>query len=347
MKTLKYSLAVTFIILSLNTQAQDHSFSQFNLAPLHLNPALTGSTQAKARIITNYIKHKNFNSSSLAALSVDGRKILSDSSYIGWGITGFKDKIEVIAWKNKSKSGLISLSYGRRLGKDINKVHFLTIGSQIGISKMNIDPPLALSPFLLDDEDNNADFNLNDINIQNQSPNNSYLDLNMGLLWMCKMDTHSSFYLGLAAHHINKPKVSLQRIGHQDSINQSVIKTTLHGGGEIVIHKTWTLAPSIMFRNQSGRSALTLGTYFRKYRKANPSNNFIQAGLFVQDIGDSTPSSFVFATSLKIKKALIGISISKHLEGLSKSYPNGIIYELTASYSIGHLDNATQLPSMY
>ena len=111
-------LSILFLILAvaLNGRAQDIHYSQFYMAPLHLNPAMAGVMNCNNRIITNYrnqwatVLTNPYNTFSA---SYDQKVPVGRSDYFGWGASAWGD----IAGETKYKQfmGRLTGSFSKKL----------------------------------------------------------------------------------------------------------------------------------------------------------------------------------------------------------------------------------------
>ena len=130
-------LFIISLIITGNIMAQDIHFSQFNNAPLSLNPALAGAFNSEHRVIANYKSqwHSVAKSYMTYGLSYDAGILKGklNGGILGIGVQLFNDQ----AGENKMglTQGNISIAYHL----PINRSNFLTAGIQGGFAQRRID----------------------------------------------------------------------------------------------------------------------------------------------------------------------------------------------------------------
>ncbi len=168
---------LTYTILSISLinkgYCQDIHFSQFNLSPLNLNPAMTGSFNGDYRIAGN---HRNQWSSVTTpyrtfGLSLEKNKVTNDAVSAGLQIN--QDR----AGDSRFSTFQINLS-GSYLFKFKDTSNFLSLGSQIGFTNRNLD----YNPLSFDAQYNGYQY---DPTLPNQEHflrnSRTYANLNFGL----------------------------------------------------------------------------------------------------------------------------------------------------------------------
>ena len=111
--------------------AQDIHFSQFYMAPLNLNPALTGLMNCNQRLSANYrnqwasvLRDKAFQTYNVA---YDSRIPVGRNDYIGVGGSIWGDKAGSLNFRTNQLTG--SFSYSKKMGGYRKKSHYLVINS--------------------------------------------------------------------------------------------------------------------------------------------------------------------------------------------------------------------------
>lgn len=261
-----FSVLLTLLIASGSSlRAQDIHFSQYYAAPVLLNPALTGGFYGDFRVVANYrnqwfgfLKKSSYNT---YGFSYDMPLLRGKLKYdqMGIGVSMFADK---------SGSGglltinpMISFAYHKVLDQ-YNK-HSLSFGVQAGITQRRID-----FTKLNFEQQFNGELGF-DPNISNGETNikDSYLypDVVFGVLWRSRFSQYSSFYLGVAAAHLHKPKESF--LGNED--NRLSPRFNLHAGIDFRIGKSLTITPGFLFMSQNtakeANVGIVLGYQLNKY----------------------------------------------------------------------------------
>ena len=223
-KLLFYTIAILF---TLSAKAQDPHFSQFFASPLTLNPAFTGKFDGKWRLAANHrdqwpsIPKAYVTTSASVDFPILASKIPTGDVF-GIGISGLSDASADNALK--LNYGSLSLSYHRALDED----GYNTIGAgfQGTYSSMTIDP----SKLTFEDQLTQNGFTNPTNDILTNGNNQSYFDVNAGLLYSGSTNGENNYYLGVSMYHINRPKVSFK-----DKNWYLSGRVTIHGGGSFPV----------------------------------------------------------------------------------------------------------------
>ncbi len=228
----------------LPTFAQDIHFSQYSLAPLYLNPALTGIMEGNQRVA---LKYRNQWNSVLGAaeyqtymLTYDTRWCPSNySNYWAMGISLFADKAGTPSFSNYQ--GSISIAYHQQ----INRESYLSGAVKAGAVNYRID----VNGLLFNEQFDGfyLDPNLN--SFEDFQTDQIYLfDLGLGVAYFNEKINNKDigFQAGLALHHINRPTYSF--INNNDTYKGGVLATrwVFHSNFTIpVSKKKVTLIPKL------------------------------------------------------------------------------------------------------
>ena len=230
--------------------AQDPQFSQFHSMPLYLNPGFTGSAPMH-RLNTVYrMQWPNLPKAfSTAAVSYD------------YNMQGLNSGIGMMfTHDNAGETNLTASSFS---GFYSYKLHFrndwvVTPGIQFGYVSRNFD----YSKLLLNDQIG--------FGSSGQVPgtidptvlgmeNISYFDFGTGLLLYNKTS-----WIGASVYHLNEPNQSL--MGGDERLSA---KYSVHGGMRIPLYKgpmvrknITSIAPSFIYKRQSGFQQMDLGLHF-------------------------------------------------------------------------------------
>ena len=249
MKTLLTVLAA--ILLSLPVNAQDVHLSQFNSAPLLLNPALTGKLECGAyRADVSY--RDQWNSipapyrTYVAAFDINLLSKQLKGNSLGAGILAYHD---VSGDGNLTNSTIgISAAYHQRLGE----AHILSAGVQGAYVKKSVDIYSLVFP---------NQIGPNGI-IPNQPPPPyngpiHYVDLQTGLHWSALLEK-IGFHAGGAYYHILEPE---ERFLTSTPPQESTLapRWVLHGGLVASIGAQISLSPSVLYMAQAGVSQINAG----------------------------------------------------------------------------------------
>lgn len=199
------------LFTSLQVTAQDPQFSQFYAAPLYLNPALAGAT-GQARVGLNYRNQWPSLEANFTTMSVYGDYFIEDKkSGVGFlisrdveGLAGLRSLQVAAQYSYEMK---INKNLGFRPGfqvamfqRDIN-FDKLTFGDQFDPTTGAIISPATAEQF-------NTNFS------------KFFVDLGAGGVFFTR-----KAWLGVAAHHLNRPNQSII-----DEESKLPIKYSVHGG---------------------------------------------------------------------------------------------------------------------
>lgn len=250
------TLVMLFCLQGLS--AQDVHFTLFDMAPLRMNPALTGAFSGTARIGGIYRGQW---------LSVPGGADITTPSFYGDApiIRGFRSQdwvgvglsfISDQAGPFNLTTNLGGLSAAYHMAVDKKADNILTLGVQynqvqrranfaIGnlVSEQTIEETLGGGGLT------------NDTDFPNNSPKEkSYNDINAGLLLRTKIDKMASLELGVAALHINSPKAGL--FDQNDRADRKMTFTA-HAKYDRKLEGKWSMAPALFFQTtQAGKSEI-------------------------------------------------------------------------------------------
>lgn len=190
-----YFISFLLTFFCVNISAQDIHFSQFNLSPLNLNPALTGSFDGDYRFIGN---HRNQWSSvstpySTFALSVEKNKFLNNKLSLGLQIN--QDK----AGDSKFSTFQVNFS-GAYKTSIIDSSNIISSGFQLGFTNRHID----FDPLSFDAQYTGHFYDANLPNNENFSTNsNIYPNINLGFCYKKLLSNNNSIQSGFSIYNLN------------------------------------------------------------------------------------------------------------------------------------------------
>ena len=247
----RYLYTIMVLLVSLGAKAQDPHFSQFFASPLTLNPAFTGKFDGQWRLTANHrdqwpsIPKAYVTTSASFDFPILKNKI-PEGDVFGVGLSGVSDA----SANNQLKLnyGSASMSYHKSL--DENGYNTIGAGFQatysslvLDITKLNFEDMLQQNGFTGTTSD-----------ILTNGNNQSYFDVNAGLLYSGSTNGYNNYYLGASMYHINRPQVSFK-----DKNWYMTGRITIHGGGTLPISDVVTLNTSIIHQIQNKASETTLG----------------------------------------------------------------------------------------
>lgn len=271
----------TIVLVALMTvigaKAQDVHFSQFNNAPMIINPALTGAFNAEHRIIANYRSQWGSISKPYTtyALSYDaGLLKSSNAGFLGIGLQLFADKAGDLRMGIMQAN--LSIAYHVKAGDN----HFLTAGIQGGYSQRSIDEGSMMWDSQYDPTAANG--------YNSTLPSNETMDFNSfgfgdfsaGLLWTFKnnatnMSSNDAIRgnVGLALFHINQPKKTFTDLLAKKMYMKYAIHTNIHIG---VPGTNMAIVPSACMFVQGPAREILAGSLFRfRLQEKSKYTNFV------------------------------------------------------------------------
>ena len=303
-----------------SSQAQDVHYSQYNYAPLQLNPALAGLNNCDYRIGVNArtqwnLVSGNGNSYSTFGASADFAigKVTKISSFAGVGISLSSD-ISGTTFYNTNRAD-ITAAYHFMLDRRGNSS--ISAGIQIGINHRGFDPGKATY-----DEQYNPTTGKYDPSMPGETyarTNMLFIDAGVGLLYSQFLKQRRfNFYFGLAINHVNQPNISWSSTGlfnNTTSADKLFAKATIHGGGSFQINDKIAVLPSFMLLFQGPSQQYNFGSLIRLRLGNSISTSFFYLGAQYRAPYDA----FVLQTRFDYKGFMIGfsydINVSKLIPG--------------------------------
>ncbi len=249
---------VAALAMSLHTaQAQDVHFTQFDAAPLLVNPAYTGAFNGQVRAAAIY--RNQWRSVTIPFVtygaSVDAPIIsdLTHDDYLAAGVQLYNDRAGDGNLSNFS--GLVSVAYHKFLGANVDKA--LTLGLQGGYTQKSID----LSKLYFGDEYYNGVFQQG-TSQEYPGLNNkvNYFTVNAGLSWAHSVSEKFGYTLGAAAMNLNQPQESIQK--KKNSEVGLGIRYAAQVGVIAYVSERLSLRPALLYQTQSTATELVAGNEF-------------------------------------------------------------------------------------
>ena len=252
------------LLLTIMVKAQDPHFSQFFASPLTLNPAFTGKFDGSWRVAANHRDQwpsipKAYVTTSASIDFPILKKRIPQNDVFGVGISGLTD-----ASANsilKLNYGSVSLSYHKALNE--NGTTTIGAGFQATYSSLSLD----VSKLTFEDQLTQNGFTGTTSDILTNGKNQSYFDMNAGLLFSGSTNGENNFYLGASMYHITRPKVSFK-----DKNWHLSGRITVHGGGSLPVSDIVSIHSSVIYQTQNKASEITVGAALSANFNQNPAN---------------------------------------------------------------------------
>src|SRR5262245_32708484 len=204
MKRLK-NFMVAFVLIAVQSHAQDPSFSQFFSSPLNINPALTAAINADWRVISNYRDQWIGPASPYITGTVSYDRKMFQKKFPGieegnvFGLGGMLMFDKAMAGVVKSSYASMNMSYRVKLSNGETK-HKLAAGFGAIYGHRRID----YNGVDFEEQFTGYGFNTNlptgESSLSNMKP---YFSVSTGLLYSIT-SVNSNFDIGVAAFHVNK-----------------------------------------------------------------------------------------------------------------------------------------------
>lgn len=203
-------LSCFFICLAFLMRAQDIHFSQFQEAPLSLNPALAGTSPNWGRVDLNYRSQwaafgKPYNTMGLSLDLPTWSRQKKQKSFLGVGFNVFNDRAGSSNFSKFLAAGDISAIVKTRRG-------FFTSGIQVGYGQNSFDAGALKWPDQYDGVSYNNNIGVTEVLKEKKS----YLDLGAGVSYILTKNRRigdrqaaDQMIIGLSAYHLNRPDIGL------------------------------------------------------------------------------------------------------------------------------------------
>ncbi len=248
----KTLLLILTIIATMGTtsQAQDFHFTQFDMAPQTLNPALTGNYLGTFRLGAIYRDQWGSvisNSFRTPSAYIDAPIIqgFRKSDWVGVGLSFLSDKSGVYEFQNQVMGG--SIAYHLGLGQDNKTV--VSLGAQFNTLQRRVD----ISQFNAADTWDPATGQFNtgtstDVSILGIEQN-SVMDIGAGLSFKTVVGENDKVRInaGVSAFHLNAPQDALS--GAEDVLP---IRMVGHAGADIDLNSKLVLSPKVFYQTIAG-----------------------------------------------------------------------------------------------
>ena len=253
---------VILLISFAQLKAQDLHYTQYDFAPLYLNPAQTGLFNGDYRVVANmrdqwfsvpvpyFSTSTSFDARLLPARM--GNNVLSAGGLFHYDRAGDS--------RLSLSNILLNVSYHQQIAKG----WFLGAGINAGFGQRRF----RRDKMTFDDQFNGDVFDPNIVSADFSNLNRpvlSYMEIGGGLNLRYQKSSRTWLNSGLAFVHLNSPKQSF--LGQDIRLK---IRTTLSANASVQIHSKWDLVPTILFQNQGTYREFMFGLLSRYHINQNP-----------------------------------------------------------------------------
>ncbi|MEI6124264.1 MAG: PorP/SprF family type IX secretion system membrane protein [Bacteroidota bacterium] len=335
MRIKKIVVSSLLVCVSVIGCAQDIHFSQFDKAPLSLNPALTGAFNADHRIIANYKSQWRSVSKTYMTygLSYD-MGILKDrlnGGILGIGVQLYNDQAGI------NKMGLTQANISVAYHLPLNRKNFLTAGIQGGFAQRRITGGSMQWDNQYDPT--SADGYNSGLPSGESSTfsNKIYGDISAGVMWSYNLqqttitsNNNKKVTVGVSLFHINRPKQTFF-----DVVDKKMyMKLAVHVSSYIGFNNSnFSILPSGVWFNQGPANDIIIGSMFRyRLKESSRYTNFetetaLSIGCHYR-VGDAV----ILLAQLDWKNFMVGVSYDVNISQLASSSKGAGGLEVSVRY---------------
>ena len=323
----RLSIAVAIALTAPNTYAQDIHFTQFDMAPLVINPAFTGMFDGRVRAEAIYrtqwasvtVPYVTYGA------SIDMPLILErNDDYLAGGLQLYEDKAGDGNLSNFT--GMVSIAYHKFLGHTEGGSD-LAVGLQGGYAQKSID----LSKLYFGDEFVNGTFvpaTSQEYHLGIGNSVNYYL-VNAGICFSHRASNKFSFTIGAAANNINQPNDAIEK--KQNSQTGLDMRFTGEVGINLRAGERLSLLPAVLYQTQASASELIAGNEFHYDIGREPGYNNYSTAVFLgawYRSGDAT----MITAGMEFKGMRIGLAYDYNVSNLNTSSNGNGGFEIAVKY---------------
>jgi type IX secretion system PorP/SprF family membrane protein len=254
--TRKFATAVLAVAAFMSAQAQDMHFTQFNGAPMMLNPAFTGSYTGMYRATGIY--RNQWSSVTTPYVTFGGGvdaplfRDVAVADYLGGGLSVYNDRSGDGNLANMT--ALASLAYHKFFGD--YSLKSLSVGLQGGFTQKSID----LSRLYWGDEFKNGGWQPGTTG-ENLNPKTNYFTANVGMNWQHSIKEGKFAYsIGVAGHNLNQPNESLLK--KQNNEVGLGMRISSQIGAIWNANDRFSVRPAFLYQTQTSASEMIAGSEF-------------------------------------------------------------------------------------
>jgi type IX secretion system PorP/SprF family membrane protein len=319
-------LIAVFALTVKDVRAQDIHFTQFNAAPLTVNPAFTGNFSGQWRAAAIYRDQWRSIPAPFvtygASLDMPIVHDLSIDDYLAAGLQLYNDRAGDGNLSNFS--GLLSVAYHKFFGaNDPNKS--LSVGLQGGYTSKSID----LSRLYFEDEYYNGSFRQGtSVEWPNLNNKLNYWIVNAGVAWSQSTGERFGYTIGLGANNLNQPRESFRK--QQNSEVGLGIRYTGQVGAIWYTGEKFSLRPAVLYQSQATAYELVAGNEFHMI-VGDPEVRSMATALFLGGWYRNNDAALISA-GIEFKGFRIGVSYDYTISDLSGATNGNGGFEISLRY---------------
>ncbi len=317
-------------VIGLNVEsarAQDVHFTQFNAAPLIVNPAFTGNFSGQWRGAAIYRDQWRSIPAPFVTYgaSVDMPLVedLTIDDYLAAGIQLYNDKAGDGNLSNFT--GMLSVAYHKFLGRSYDPNMSLSVGFQGGYSSKSID----LSKLYFEEEYFNGSFQpgtgIDRLSLNNKT--NAWI-VNAGIAWSHSVSERFGYTIGLGGNNLNQPQESFR-----DPKSADVglgIRYTGQVGAIAYLSDKFSLRPAVLYQSQATAYELVAGNEFHCI-VGDPEVRSMATAIFLGGWYRNNDAAMVSA-GVEFKGIRIGVSYDYTISDLQGATNGNGGFEISLRY---------------
>lgn len=329
--TTRLSLAIAIALTAPVAYAQDIHFTQFDMAPLVINPAFTGMFDGTVRAAAIYrnqwasvtVPYVTFGASVDLPIVTE-----RNGDYLATGLQLYKDQAGDGNLSNFT--GMVSIAYHKFFGNYQLGEHGgsdLAVGLQGGYAQKSID----LSKLYFGDEFVNGTFVPGTSQEYHLGVGNSvhYYLVNAGICFSHATSDKFAFTIGAGANNINQPNDALEK--KQNSQTGLDMRYTGEAGINWIVSDRLSLRPAVLYQSQASASELIAGNEFHYQVGGEPGFQNFSTAVFLgawYRSGDAT----MITAGVEFKGVRIGVSYDYNISTLNTSSNGNGGFEIAVRY---------------
>ncbi len=255
---MKKNIKTLFVVLfgfTLSGFSQDFHLSQYDAAPLNVNPSLTGAFVGEYRLHGHYRNQWM----AVATKPFTTGLVSFDMNKGKWGFGGQVANFRAGLGGYNVAQIMLSSAYKVKLGEH----HLLSFGLQAGVYQKSINASsLTFASQYV--KSNGGEFYTSLPSGENFN-NTSFFNLDVvgGLMYTyAKFISKINPFIGVTFFHLNRPKESF--LGETNIL---LIRSQAQLGARWAINEKWTLTPKVFFQYQEKAEEFTFGVMGQYYMK--------------------------------------------------------------------------------
>jgi len=323
----RLSVAAAMLLSSPAVNAQDIHFTQFDMAPLVINPAFTGMFDGRVRAAGIYrnqwgsvtVPYVTFGASVDMPLLIE-----RNGDYLAAGLQLYQDQAGDGNLKNFT--GLASLAYHKALGNGNNGTSDLAVGLQGGYAQKSID----LSKLYFGDEYMNGNFVPGQSQEYHLGLGNSinYYLVNAGVSYSHGTEKFG-IVIGAAANNLNQPNDAIEK--KKNSQTGLDMRETAEIGINWLVGPRLSLRPAILYQTQASASELIAGNEFHYDISNNAGYENFSSAVFA-GVWYRTGDAVMITAGVEFKGFRVGLGYDYNTSSLNTSSNGHGGFELALRY---------------